>query len=139
MPYTEWTEELSVGVPIMDEEHKKWLGILNEIHDALKTNANAEVMQTIIGRMLEYTIMHLTHEEMYMLHIKYPLFESHREKHNALIRKIELLDSRLKEKSNFRLTIDTVFLLKNWLTNHIMVVDKKYKEYIEALNNVEAE
>ncbi len=135
MPFTKWTDELSIGIPELDEEHKRWLEILNELHDAMSDNSDTKIMQTIVKRMLEYSVFHLTHEEMHMLELKYPLFESHKEKHDHLIHKIELLVDRINESGNFRLTVDTILLLKNWLTNHIMVTDKKYGEYVMTLHD----
>lgn len=139
MPFIKWTDELSIGIPEMDEEHKEWLDILNELHDAMSDNTDAKIIQNIVKRMLEYSVFHLTHEEMYMLELKYPLFESHKEKHKHLIHKIELLVDRINENSNFRLTVDTILLLKNWLTNHIMVTDKKYGEYAAQFHDANAD
>lgn len=139
MTFTKWTDDLSIGIPELDEEHKQWLEILNELHDAMSDNSDAEIIQDIIKRMLEYAVMHLTHEEMHMLEHKYHLYESHREKHNRLIHKVELLLDRANKNSNFRLTVETVLLLKNWLTNHIMVTDKKYGEYVAQLHDANAE
>jgi hemerythrin len=139
MPFTKWTDELSIGIPELDEEHKQWLEILNELHDAMGDNTDEKLIKDIIKRMLEYSVMHLTHEEMHMLEHKYHLFEAHKEKHNRLIHKVELLLDRVNGNSTFRLTVETVLLLKHWLTNHIMVTDKKYGEYVAKLHHADAE
>ena len=139
MPFTKWTDELSIGIPELDAEHKEWLAILNELNDAMSDNSDIKIIQNIIKRMLEYSVLHLTHEEMHMLEHKYDLFEPHKEKHNRLIRKVELLLDRANKNSNFRLTVETILLLQNWLTNHIMVTDKKYGEYVAKLHDANAE
>jgi hemerythrin len=139
MPFIKWTDELSIGIQELDEEHKQWLAILNELHSAMNDNNDVKTIQDVVMRMLEYTAMHLTHEETHMLEHKYNLFESHKEKHSLLIHKIKLLLEHVNEGSNFRLAIETFSLLKKWLTNHIMVSDKKYGEYIAKLHDAKAE
>jgi hemerythrin len=36
MPLMTWTPKLSVGVAVLDEDHKKLVGMVNELYDAMQ-------------------------------------------------------------------------------------------------------
>jgi hemerythrin len=129
LPLIDWTTEFSVGDATMDAEHKEWLGILNELGDAIDGNANRETVGEIIRRMENYTITHLTHEELYMVRMNYPYFDTHKRQHDALVRAIVDIREKWECGLKYSLTIETVQLVKRWLMNHIKVADKKYAVY----------
>jgi hemerythrin len=125
----DWSDDLSVGNTAMDEEHKEWLTILHELGDAINSNADRKAIGAIIRRMEHYTITHLTNEEIFMLKIKYPNFDSHKQMHDALVKSIVDIREKWESGMKYSLTIETVRLVKRWLTNHIKVADKKYEDY----------
>ena len=65
MAFLDWSADYSVGVAIFDDEHKKLIAIINSLHEALQTGVNSETLDQISGSMVEYTLMHFRHEEMY--------------------------------------------------------------------------
>lgn len=125
-----WTDALSVGNAAIDAEHKEWLAILNELGDAINEGADREIIGGLIYRMESYTVTHLSHEEVFMMKVNFPYFDAHKQKHDALIRAIVDIRERWETGLKYSLTIETVQLVKRWLTNHIMVSDKKYQAYL---------
>ncbi len=85
MGYIEWTQDLSVGVPELDAQHQRWIGMINELHDTL-LHGDAEDLVAITGRMLramgEYVEEHFRTEEAYMEKIGFPGLDAHREVHH---------------------------------------------------------
>ena len=35
MAFFDWNDELATGIPKIDEQHKKLISLVNELHDAL--------------------------------------------------------------------------------------------------------
>lgn len=130
MTLMDWTEDLSVGNPEMDAEHREWLAILNELGDAINNNADRTVIGEVIRRMEFYSVTHLTNEELYMISINFPYFDAHKQAHDALVRAIVDIREKWETGMKYSLTIETVQLVRRWLTNHIKVVDKKYAAYV---------
>ena len=54
---------------------------------------------------------------------------SHISEHKLLIKKVKEFRKKF-EKGSASLTIEIMNFLKNWLTNHIKVVDKKLGEFL---------
>ncbi len=65
----EWEDKFSVGISIIDEEHKKLIGILNKVIYAKGHNGNPEELWEILSEMTNYALTHFTTEEAYMKRI----------------------------------------------------------------------
>jgi hemerythrin len=133
MPYIEWTQELSVGVEDMDAEHQQWISILNELFDAMNSGDDHQIIGSIIDKMTSYSKSHLAHEEIFLAKIEYPDLEMHKRKHDTLIKKLDNIKEQFETSVNFKLTVNAIQLLKEWLTNHILVTDKKYGRHAKSL------
>ena len=44
MPLMTWTEKLSVGVGVLDEDHKRLVGMVNELYDAMQAGHGKETV-----------------------------------------------------------------------------------------------
>ena len=121
----EWEDKYSVGISVIDEEHKKLIGILNKAIIAKGNKDNLEETKEIIGEMLEYSDKHFSTEEAYMVKFKSPEYEWHKAVHldfiDATIMNYNKLISGDCQAANKILEY-----LKQWLVNHIQVTDKKY-------------
>lgn len=78
MPLIVWNEGLSVGIYDMDEQHKKWIGIINELDDALLNKRSIEILTKIVKEMEDYTHLHFKEEERLMEGLNYPDLASHK-------------------------------------------------------------
>lgn len=131
MPRFEWNDGFSVNVEELDHQHKKWISIINDLHEIL-ISGNVSVLQKAtedsLDAMLEYALMHFAYEERYMEKIGYPGLLQHREKHLEF--KSTMLGYYTDIKSG-TLILSTKLMktLINWLKNHILEEDKQYAQY----------
>jgi hypothetical protein len=44
----EWTEEMSVGVQVIDDDHKKLIDMLNDLNDGVITGKNNRSLEGVI-------------------------------------------------------------------------------------------
>jgi len=63
MPLMEWNERLSVGVASIDAEHKRLVGMLNELYDAMQARHSQEALGKVLDGLINYTASHFKHEE----------------------------------------------------------------------------
>jgi hemerythrin len=54
MPLIEWTDELSLGMESIDEQHKKLVNMINALNDAMLTNSSNELLGKIFTRLATY-------------------------------------------------------------------------------------
>ena len=129
MSLIQWSEDYSVGIKDMDEEHKKLIEIINTLYDAMKIGKSKDVLEKVFSDLLSYTTVHFTDEELLMENNNYPGLVDQRNQHNQFVAKIE--EQYEKFKSGFSLvSVEIMNFLKEWLLNHIKQYDKKYGAYL---------
>lgn len=131
MSYLEWSDSFSVKVKEIDDQHKKLIGMINKLHDAMLANRGREVQEEIIFEMLEYISYHFTTEEKYMSSFAYPDYEAHKREHLEFAAEVADLKARI-DRGALMLSIMPLSLLRDWLQNHILVTDMKYSEFLNS-------
>ena len=127
-----WTQDLSVGDPIIDEQHQQLLGYINELSCALEENKGEEAIGQTLLFLDGYINGHFCYEEDYMKRHGYPDLDRHIELHREFADRYRM----------FRLNVLTetvpmdVFIrevndyIGQWWVQHIGKEDKKYHQYI---------
>ncbi len=123
----EWDDKYSVGVSIIDEDHKTFIDIINKAIVAKQHNNNEEKVKDVLKEMNIYALSHFSTEEAYMIEFNYPEFQHHTEEHHDFsIRTIAYLDRAIN--GDYQISGEILEYLKQWLAGHIQVTDKKYIE-----------
>jgi hemerythrin len=125
----QWTQELSVGNEKIDSEHQRWIEILNDFYNGLKSGQPKEKLNDLILAMLDYTKYHFKSEEEYMASVGFPGIEEHKNLHQEYVDKITVFYEKIKSNKMI-LSIEVTNFLKSWLINHIKGVDQKYADFM---------
>ena len=126
--YVSWKEFYSVGDPSIDAQHKQFLLLINELHDAIRAGNEHEKLKSLLDRMVLYTMNHFQHEEQLMQACGYPDFDNHKAEHDQMRRYTEGLRTNL----NLVTGQDVSRFLRDWWINHIMAEDQCYIPYLSA-------
>jgi hemerythrin len=130
MSYLKWTEAYSVNNAEIDEQHKKLFSLVNELHDAMKEHRGGDLLGTVIA-LVEYTDYHFKTEERLLRTCSYPAYDEHKEMHESLTRRAQSMKEGF-ESGSTPTPIEVLLLIANWLNNHILDEDRKYKPYIHG-------
>lgn len=129
MPLLEWSDGLSVGFAEMDEDHKKLVGMVNTLNDAVATDNEQSVVEDLLEELLEYTGWHFRHEERLMQQYQYPGLFDHKEEHALLVEQaVELF--KQYQAGDSEVPGKLMPFLKDWLTNHILGTDRLTGEFL---------
>jgi methyl-accepting chemotaxis protein len=124
--FIQWSNDYSVMVDAMDQQHKVLIALINELNQAIEVGAAKTVIGNVLIKLVDYAVNHFRQEEEYMRSINYPEYDSHIKVHKSFIQKTDELMGVFKEHGHTKITADVVVFLKDWLVNHIMKMDKKY-------------
>ncbi|HOD39814.1 MAG TPA: bacteriohemerythrin [Candidatus Wallbacteria bacterium] len=130
MALIEWSSNLSVGVSEMDDQHKKLIKMINDLHEAMKTGKGKEITAKIVADLINYTHTHFSAEEKYMAQFKYPDIDKQKAAHAAFVKKIS--DIQKSVNAGQLVTMDVMKFLNSWLTEHIIGMDKKYTSFFNG-------
>ena len=122
-----WTTELSVGVNEIDDQHKKLVGFINTLHDAMKAGQGKQALGTTLQELAAYAVYHFQTEEKYMQQFKFPGYQSHKLKHDAFVKKVSAFQKEYMA-GKLGISLDLMNFLKDWITTHIKETDKQYSD-----------
>lgn len=120
-------DEYLIGIPMIDEEHKKLFEIAQNIYELQQEDFMVDKydnLKVILEELKEYTLTHLEHEEAYMQSINYKRFFMQKVEHDKFREEIEDLNFQLLDESSDDMIIDVLNLITNWLVDHIFNNDK---------------
>jgi hemerythrin len=123
----EWNEEYSVGISTIDEEHKKFIQIINGVIAAKQHDIDSDKIEEMLNEIIDYAWKHFRTEESYMIEFNYPEYQYHKEEHYNFIHKMDSYFSRVAS-GDYQIAIDILEFLKQWLVKHIYGTDTKYIE-----------
>jgi hemerythrin len=129
MPILAWSDALSVNIGELDKQHQCLIELINRLHDAMKAGKGDAVMGPILSDLLAYTEFHFSTEEKYFQQYSYPESKLHKNQHDALKKKAKELKAGF-EKGKLSISIEVMNFLKDWISAHILGLDKKYSPFL---------
>src|SRR5208282_2513037 len=132
MPLMTWTEKLSVGVVVLDEDHKKLVGMLNGLYDAMQAGQGRDSLGRILNELVQYTKFHFAREEKLFSQTGYAAAVPHKQEHDALTHQVLDVQQKYAAGASATLSLDVMQFLKNWLVSHIQGSDQKYRPHLNA-------
>jgi len=136
MPLVEWDQSFSVNHNEIDQQHKRWIEILNQLHDDLVNGSFDDLNKMTINAlksMQEYANNHFEFEEQYLREIGYPKLVEHHRLHKDFDDNIYRYDNDIRQGHTV-LNTEIITVLKDWLINHIQGADKDYCKYAASNN-----
>lgn len=138
MPLIKWTPEISVEVPLIDDQHKRLIAIANGLIKAVGRGLDERVVNNVIRRLREYTVFHFSSEEKLMEEAHYPKRGEHALEHRRLKEQVKQYQRTIYYKENPSPEAVTNFL-RTWLLKHIMESDRRLADFIHEQEKKKAE
>lgn len=130
-----WTPDLSVGIKLIDDQHKIWFDKAEKLFAAGKQGQAKEYIGELLNFLDDYTKKHFSDEEKYMLSIHYPEYAEQKRAHTAFIGQLAKLRSDYAAQGgNLLVILNANELVLGWLTKHISNMDKKIGRFVRTGN-----
>jgi hemerythrin len=129
IPIFQWREEYSCGVQDIDGDHKALFACANRLYETMDIGLPDNALEEALGYLIQYTREHFEREERLMEKYDFPEKETHREKHQALIREVRELEHQFRA-GQIKLNNNFINFLKDWVINHIIAEDRKMGPFL---------
>lgn len=134
--FLEWRKEWSLGVEIIDSQHRQLATILNEIAE-LSLNVDESIALEIHSNKLHELLSllhkkiseHFNDEEGLMIESDYPCRTEHIREHSMLRAELKQYIRDIEEGED-RINMETLGALKIWFIAHIMSSDKEFANFL---------
>lgn len=126
-----WSEDISVHVEEIDDQHKHFIEIANSIFDLLEEDTVArEDLVMRIGQLGDYALVHFGTEEEYFDQFHYADAEIHKAAHDEYRRKFQDLLNQARDENSDIMHIagHVAEYAGSWLINHIKAMDQKFTQ-----------
>ena len=131
MAYMEWDPDYGTGVGQIDEHHKHLVKLLNTAYEALTGGNRRERTVAIVDELVEYATYHFATEEHLMGALPEQEKKHHVNEHRAFSKRVvEFRDQMTRGETAITTTV--LAFLGDWLTHHILHVDKKLGRHLVA-------
>ncbi len=128
-----WTQNLSVGVTMIDDQHKMWFEKADKLYEAGRNHQAKEYIGELLKFLEDYTKKHFADEEKYMVSLNYPGLSAQKQAHADFIRQLAKLRSDYDASGgNILVILNTNQLVLNWLTQHISNMDKQIGQFAKS-------
>lgn len=129
-----WSDDLSVGVSALDDDHKKLIDILEQLFVASFAGVGTEQIEQTLKDLHHYTKHHFAREERVMEAHDYPSLEPHKFQHQKLVRQLDEIEARIKDEvaNNTEPSNELIDFLRQWLIGHIREYDHEYAEFLKG-------
>jgi len=126
--YIIWKPEYDLGIPIIDEQHRGIVTIINSLHYGTQNSNIKNILNPIIGMLRCYADIHFQTEEYFLETVKYPYAANHRLLHREYTSKLAGIERECSSDKDPHLLMG---FLKKWWLGHICEEDMLFKHYFE--------
>lgn len=131
--FIQWEEQYSIGIELMDEHHQQLVALINELYSGVFACEDIEeerrLTKTILAQLAAYVDYHFTAEEQLLLEQQFPDYNEHLAAHNRFRQELNNLSEQVA-LGGLALSFPIFEFMRDWLTNHILIADKKYSVWI---------
>ena len=131
MGFIKWSDNYSISIAEVDEQHEKLIGLVNKLYDAMQVGQGRNVLGAVLTELINYTVYHFNTEERLFRMYDYPGYEVHKQLHDDLTKKAKKLKASY-DQGNALITIDVLKFLSNWLNVHILEEDKSFGPFLNS-------
>jgi len=132
--HVEWSDRYSMGIKVIDDQHKGLLDFVNDLFNHSTGNEKEEraYFTEVIQQAVQYIKDHFATEEKLMVATKFSDYAAHKKAHDEFT--LTVVKSVKEFESGKRLVLEKLaYFLKDWVLEHIAVMDTQYAAYFRKI------
>lgn len=131
-----WNENFETGLPLVDEQHRQLVQLLNTLGRHLIYQSDQSTVDTIFNELVEYSVRHFkTEENIWHQFLPTDSWEAHHEEHILFTSEVIRLKSGKSSKPANAVIEDILSFLTHWLAYHILESDMRMARIVLAVQS----
>jgi len=128
-----WDDKFNTCIEAIDRDHRKLVDLINDLYEAMQDGSGGALLLPIFSALKHYTETHFDREERFMVDCDAPDQARHFQEHKQMMAKLADLEDRHR-KGEAAISLQTLTFLRDWLRNHICVVDQAMADQVQEKN-----
>lgn len=122
----EWMESLSVGVPMIDAQHKELIAAFNDLSDAIEQGNGGDSVKKLLN-FLQYSIKwHFDHEENYAAQYGCVIAQKSQHAYAQLLQLLKVLQAEYRQSgASDEIARNAHAQMADWLVSYILTTDSQ--------------
>ena len=121
-----WKPEYNLGIPIIDEQHRGIVTIINSLHYGAQSRYIKNILSPTIGMFRSYAVIHFQTEEFFLKTAEYPDAANHCLLHQEYTSKLAMIERECSIDKDPRQLMGFV---KKWWLGHICEEDMLFRNF----------
>lgn len=126
-----WTDQMSIGVAVIDDDHKVLVNQFNRLADAVEAKRDPSAVAGVIEALIDYTAFHFEREMQLMRLTEFPGLTGHEKEHERLVH--ELYGLNTAWRTGGATARQVLNFVGRWLSNHILKTDLTLGKHLVSL------
>lgn len=126
MSIVEWQSAYEIGIPKIDEQHRKLIGFMNKLARVTDDGSDQAVVEEVLLDLIGYVRYHFAEEEQLMAENRYAEIDRHADLHMEFTLKVASMFRQYSEGSGLS-ALTLLSFLKTYLIEHILREDIRLK------------
>ena len=129
-----WNENFETGLPVVDEQHRKLVDLLNKLASYLAYGVEAIELSRVFDELADYAVYHFKTEEAIWGEFmpEDEMSSTHMKTHHEFVLEVVRLKGDMDSLSS-TLVDEVVSFLTHWLAFHILETDKHMAKIVLAI------
>ncbi len=125
----QWTNDLSTGIDVIDNQHKRIVDYINQLGDSIR-HRNRNSVGSVLDELVDYTLSHFTFEESLQEEAGYKFAKPHKAVHEVFVKRVVKYQERHTAGEDVALQLHA--MLSTWLIHHIKRDDMAYVAEVKS-------
>lgn len=122
-----WSEKLAIGVPLIDEQHRQIIDLINTLQENIERGELTRAEQTL-SALVEHKIAHCAYEETLLQKSGFPFLKPHKKAHHDYIEECRAYMQRMQQGDY--ILPKALSFIKPWMVRHIRGEDQDYAHFV---------
>ncbi len=131
MPILAWSDEYSINVVEIDNQHKELLDCVNRLHAGVEAQIDKQDLHKLVEDLYAYASFHFASEEKLMKQYEMDHIKKHHKEHKLLLKHLKHVCNAISEgkRPAFYSEYD---VSNDWFLSHIMGFDKEMGAFLNS-------